>query len=87
MIKLNGKALFTLMMLAFAGLIFYLTLDLSRVARLVPLAVVIPTLVVLILQLLLDLVPGLAEKYSRFEKRDLFAVERFGENPYWDQFL
>jgi len=38
------------------------------------LKVVILTLVFLIFQLLIDMVPGLAKKYSRFEKTDLFKV-------------
>ena len=77
MIKFSEKALFTLVLLAFSGIMCYLSLDLSRVARLVPLRVVIPTLGLLVFQLLVDLIPQLAQKYGRFEKMDIFGVEPF----------
>jgi hypothetical protein len=76
MVKFSEKAIFTLFIMAFAGLLFYLTINLSPVARFVPLIVLIPTLGLLIFQLVLDLVPGLEESYRRFEKADLFGIER-----------
>jgi hypothetical protein len=75
MIKLRERALFTLILSAFAGLILYFTVSLSPVARLVPITVVIPTLGLLIFQLVLDLAPWLEQKYRRFEKVDLLGVE------------
>lgn len=74
-IKFGDRAAFTLLLFAFVILITSLTLGLGRVARLVPLAVAVPTLVALALQLLLDLSPRLAQTYRRLEKRDLFSVE------------
>ena len=79
MIRFNEKALFTILLMTFAGLLFYLTINLSPVARFVPLTVLIPTLGLLIFQLALDLVPGLEERYRRFEKADLFGIERIRE--------
>ena len=79
MIKFSEKALFTMFLMAFVGIFFYLTINLSPVARFVPLIVLIPTLGLLIFQLVLDLVPRLQENYRRFEKADLFGVERIRE--------
>jgi hypothetical protein len=79
MIKLEERALFTLLLLAFVMVLCYLTLGLGRAARLVPLAVIIPTLALLAFQLTLDLVPRLARKYGSLEKKDLFSVEPLRE--------
>jgi len=75
MIRLSERVLFTLTMCLFSVLILSLSADLGRVARMVPLAVAIPTLLLLILQLCMDLMPGLAEGLQRWEKADLFKVE------------
>jgi hypothetical protein len=48
---------FTLFLLAVTALILYLTLGLGRIARLVPLWVVVPTLGLLLLQLIADVAP------------------------------
>lgn len=71
----NGKTLFTLGLLTFVSFILYWTLELGRVARLVPFKVVIPTLGLLLVQLLLDLIPQWAEKYQQWERIDLFRVK------------
>lgn len=76
MIKFSERTLFTLVISAFVGFMFYLTINLDPVARLVPLTVVIPTLTLLIFQLVVDLVPWLEQRYRRFEKVDLFGVEQ-----------
>lgn len=52
---------FTLFLLAVTALLFLLTLDLGRIARLVPLWVVIPTLGLLLLQLIVDVAPSKPE--------------------------
>ncbi len=79
MIKFSERTLFTLIITAFVSLLFYLTVNLSPVARLVPLTLLIPTLGLLIFHLVLDLVPRLEEIYRRFEKVDLFGVEQIRE--------
>lgn len=61
-IKFTGQALFSLVLLILVSLIFYISLDLGRLARLVPLRVVVVTLALVVFQLLLDLLPGLAER-------------------------
>ena len=74
-ITFNQKACLTFILFAFAGIIFYLTFGLGSVARMVPFAVVIPTLLLLLFQLMMDMLPRLAQKYSRLENKDLFHVE------------
>ena len=76
MAKLNEQAAFTLFLLAFVGLLFYSTMGLDHVARLVPMRVVIPTFAMLAVQLLLDLNPSLAQWISSSEKTDLLGVTR-----------
>ena len=53
----RAKIGFTLFLLAVTALQFYLTLGLGRIARLVPLWVVVPTLGLLLLQLIADIAP------------------------------
>jgi hypothetical protein len=74
-ITFNQKACLTFLLFTFAAVIFCLTFGLGRVARMVPFAVVVPTLLLLLFQLLMDLLPRLAQKYSQLEKKDLFSVE------------
>lgn len=75
MISTGGNTKFTLLLFAFVTYFFFLTLELSRVARVVPLQVVIPTLALLFVQLAIDLVPILAQKFSPFEKVRFFKSE------------
>ena len=67
MVKGWQRPLFTFLLTAFAGVTLYSSLDLSRTARLVPITVVVPTLVFLLIQLVLDLSPRLARMWSRIE--------------------
>jgi hypothetical protein len=71
----NQRTCLTFLLFAFAAVILYLTLGLGSVARMVPFAVVIPTLLLLLFQLMMDMLPRLAQKYSRLENKDLFQVE------------
>lgn len=57
--------LFTALLLGFAGLLWYLTLGLGPVARLVPEWVVVPLLLLLLIQTLLDSPPGIGERGDR----------------------
>jgi hypothetical protein len=57
MIDRMARIGFTLFLLAVTALLCYLTLDLGRIARLVPLWVVVPTLGLLLLQLIADVAP------------------------------
>ena len=76
MTRINDKQLFTLALLAFAAVILYATAGLSEVGRLVPLSVLIPTLVLLLVQLCLDLAPGFAQKHPLLEQKDVFGIEQ-----------
>jgi len=69
----------TLMLTAVVGLFLWLTLGLSPNARRVPLVVAIPTLGLLVIQLLMDLVPSLAPLRRRLEKTDVFGIESHRE--------
>ncbi|HET9531918.1 MAG TPA: hypothetical protein VFQ92_16280 [Blastocatellia bacterium] len=73
------RIFFTFSLLAFVVAIFCMTLGLGRAARMVPLAVAVPTMCLLAFQLVLDLSPRLARKYSSLEKKDLFKVEPLRE--------
>ncbi len=79
MVTFSQRAWFTFSLFAFAGVILYLTLGLGRVARMVPFAVVVPTLLLLVFQLMMDLLPRLAKTYNGWEQKDLFSVEAFRE--------
>lgn len=79
MTNLQAKTVFTLLLLSFILILFILTLDLGRVARLVPLKVVVPTLVFLVFQLVLELAPELAQKFNRFEKIRFVKTEQLRE--------
>jgi hypothetical protein len=79
MTKFCEQAVFTLVLLVFAGLIFFLALDLGRLARLAPLVIVIPTLVLLVYQLGLDLVSWPAVSKGRSWTMDLPGAGRLGE--------
>ena len=61
MIDRMARMGFTLFLLAVTALLLLLTLDLGRIARLVPLWVVIPTLGLLLLQLIVDVAPSKPE--------------------------
>jgi hypothetical protein len=78
-VRFSQRACFTALLLAFAGVMFCLTFGLGRVARMVPFAIVVPTLLLLVFQLLLDLLPRLAQSYGRLENRDLFGVQGLRE--------
>lgn len=76
MMRINDRQFFTLALLVFATVMLYATAGLSEVGRLVPLSVLVPTLVLLVVQLCLDLAPGFVEKHSLLEKKDVFGIEQ-----------
>ncbi len=61
-IRFTERAIFTLVLLGFVTLIFFMTLGLGPVARLVPLRVAIVTLALIVVQLVLDILPRHAER-------------------------
>lgn len=76
MTRFDGKQLFALGLLAFAVVMLYATSRVSEVGRLVPLAVLVPTLVLLVIQLCLDLAPEFVQKHSLLERKDVFGIEK-----------
>lgn len=76
MTRINDRQFFTLALFAFAAMMLVATAGLSEVGRLVPLAVLVPTLVLLLIQLCLDLAPGFEQKHSLLDKKDVFGIER-----------
>ncbi len=72
--KPGEKIYFTLFLLLCVTAFFILTLRLGTAARFVPLAVLIPTLGILGVQLLFDISPRLAERMGSNEKKDIFKV-------------
>lgn len=80
MTRLTPKSLLTMSLLAFAGTILYLTLQLSPAARLVPLAIAIATLTLLVFQLILDLAPGFTRKHRLLTQQDVFGIDQLRPN-------
>jgi hypothetical protein len=77
MIRFTQGTVFTLVLLTFTAIIFYLTLDLGPVARLVPRYIVIVTLALIGIQLLLDLFPRLTERTGALKRIDPQNTEGF----------
>jgi hypothetical protein len=69
------RTVVTLLLVALVAAIGLATLGLGPAARLVPLAVAVPTLGLLALQVLLDVAPRIAEAWSRVARSDPFGVK------------
>ena len=65
----------SLLFLTIAVLLFVLTLSLGSTARLVPMAVAVPTIILLLLQFCLDLFPKYSEVVVRYMHLRLHGVE------------
>lgn len=76
MTRISDRQFFTMALLVFVTVILYGTAGLSEVGRLVPLSVLVPTVVLLLVQLCLDLAPEFVQKHSVLEKKDVFGVEQ-----------
>jgi hypothetical protein len=77
MIKFTQGTFFTLVLLTFTAFIFYITLGLGSLARLVPLRVVIVTFLLILFQLLLDLFSRVTEKNCTSKQTDLLKSQAF----------
>lgn len=84
--KLTDRTLFTLGVFVLVLVFLVLSLDYQPRARLVPLIIAVPTLLLTLLQLLIDMVPAVARRFSFLQEYDLFgidtarAAETAGEN-------
>lgn len=79
MSRARGPLVFTLLVAAYVTAVLLDTLTLSPVARMVPLWVLLPTLVLLGVDLALTLAPRLAAHWSPPEKRESFATRKLLE--------
>jgi hypothetical protein len=69
----------TLFFTALVAAAVWQTLGLGAKARLVPQVVAVPTLVLLLVQLAIDFVPGLARRFARLERKELIGVQAVRE--------
>ena len=73
--RLNDRTLFTLAVFALVLVFLVLSLDYQPRARLVPLIIAVPTLLLTLLQLLIDMVPAVARRFSFLQEYDLFGID------------
>lgn len=73
--RLNDRTLFTLAVFLLVLGFLVLSLDYRPRARLVPLIIAGPTLALTLLQLLIDMVPAVARRFSFLQEYDLFGID------------
>ncbi|MDE0032425.1 MAG: tripartite tricarboxylate transporter TctB family protein [Deltaproteobacteria bacterium] len=73
--KLNDRTLFTLGVFVLVLGFLVLSLDYQPRARLVPLIIAVPTLLLTLLQLLIDMVPAVGRRFSFLQEYDLFGID------------
>lgn len=73
--KLNDRTLFTLGVFLLVLLFLVLSLDYRPRARLVPIIIAVPTLLLTLLQLLIDMIPAVGRRFAFFQEYDLFGIE------------
>lgn len=85
--KFNDRTLFTLGVFVVVLGFLVLALDYQPRARLVPLIIAVPTLLLTLFQFLIDAIPAVGRRFSFFQEYDLFgidtgrAAEPNGEKP------
>lgn len=73
--RLNDRTFFTLAVFVLVLGFLVLSLDYQPRARLVPLIIAVPTLLLTLLQLLIDMVPAVARRFSFLLEYDLFGID------------
>ena len=73
--KLNDRTLFTLAVFVLVLVFLVLSLDYRPRARLVPLIIAVPTLLLTLLQLLIDMIPAVGRRFSFLQEYDLFGID------------
>ncbi len=73
--KLNDRTLFTLGVFVLVLVFLVLSLGYQPRARLVPVIIAVPTLLLTLFQLLIDMIPAVARRFSFFQEYDLFGIE------------
>lgn len=73
--KLNDRTFFTLGVFVLVLGFLLLSLNYQPRARLVPLIIGVPTLLLTLFQLLIDMIPAVGRRFSFFQDYDLFGIE------------
>ncbi len=73
--KLTDRTLFTLGVFVLVLVFLVLSLGYQPRARLVPIIIAVPTLLLTLLQLLIDMIPAVARRLSFFQEYDLFGID------------
>ncbi len=73
--KFNDRTLFTLGVFVLVLLFLILALDYQPRARLVPLIIAVPTLLLTLFQFLIDAIPAVGRRFSFFQEYDLFGID------------
>ena len=73
--KFNDRTLFTLGVFVLVLAFLVLSLDYQPRARLVPLIIAVPTLLLTLLQLLIDMSPAGGRRFSFLQEYDLFGID------------
>ena len=73
--KLNDRTFFTLGVFILVLAFLVLSLDYRPRARLVPVIIAVPTLLLTLLQLLIDMIPAVARRFSFLQEYDLFGID------------
>ena len=73
--KFNDRTLFTLGVFVVVLGFLVLALDYQPRARLVPLIIAVPTLLLTLFQFLIDAIPAVGRRFSFFQEYDLFGIE------------
>jgi hypothetical protein len=81
-VRLTDRTYFTFGIFVLILVFVVLSLNYQPRARFVPLAIGIPTLVLALFQLLIDLIPAVGRRFSFFQEYDVFGIEagRAAEN-------
>ena len=73
--NLNDRTLFTLGVFILVLAFLVLSLDYRPRARLVPVIIAVPTLLLTLLQLLIDMIPAVGRRFSFLQDYDLFGID------------
>ena len=73
--KLNDRTLFTFGVFVVVLAFLVLSLNYQPRARLVPLIIAVPTLLLTLFQLSIDMIPAVSRRFSFFQEYDLFGID------------
>ena len=73
--KLNDRTLFTFGVFVAVLAFLVVSLNYQPRARLVPIIIAVPTLLLTLFQLLIDMIPAVARRFSFFQEYDLFGID------------